>query len=132
MKSFECIVPLRWGDMDAMGHLNNTLYFRLIEEARIQWFLQLGITTAPHGEGPILAHASCDFLKPFTYPAEARILQTVSRIGRASLDHDIVIEKVGEPDVAYAKCKAVIVWMDYQAGRSAPWPEAVRAVLADA
>ena len=31
-------MPIRWGDMDAMGHVNNTLYFRYLETARIAWF----------------------------------------------------------------------------------------------
>ena len=63
MKEFILEVPLRWGDMDAMAHLNNVMYFRLMEEARIQWFQQFGFPTLPSGEAPILAHAACDFVK---------------------------------------------------------------------
>jgi acyl-CoA thioester hydrolase len=129
-KLFETLIPIRWGDMDAMAHLNNTVYFRLIEEARIQWFNALDMVALPTGDGPILAHAACDFLKPMTYPSTAKVTQTVSRVGRSSIDLDCVIERVEEPGVAYAKCKSVVVWMDYQAGKSAPWPERLRAVFA--
>lgn len=129
MKHFELVIPLRWGDLDAMNHLNNTLYFRLMEEARIQWFNRLGFVAGPEGEGPILAHVACDFLKPLTYPADALVKQTVTRVGRSSLDHEILIEKVGEPEAPYAKAKAVLVWMDYRTGRSAPWPERLKALV---
>jgi hypothetical protein len=75
MKDFTCRVPLRWGDMDAMAHINNVVYFRLMEEARIQWFAQMGFSTLPQGEAPILAHASCDFMRALNYPGDAVVTQ---------------------------------------------------------
>jgi acyl-CoA thioester hydrolase len=129
MKHFECIIPLRWGDMDAFAHLNNTLYFRLIEEARIQWFMQLGLNVSLGDDGPILAHASCDFIKPMTYPGTAKVIQDVVRVGRSSVQVDCMIENLEQPGFAWATCKSVIVWMDYRAGKSAPWPDEVRKML---
>jgi acyl-CoA thioester hydrolase len=126
MKYFECIIPLRWGDMDAMAHLNNTLYFRLIEESRIQWFNRMGLSTSAASDGPILAHASCDFVKPMTYPGSAKVMQTVTQVGRSSVQVDCVIEKLEEPGVVYANCKSVVVWMNYRTGNSEAWPDAVR------
>jgi acyl-CoA thioester hydrolase len=129
MKEFDLEVPLRWGDMDAMAHLNNVMYFRLMEEARIQWFAQLGFSTLPVGEAPILAHASCDFVRAMTYPGIAIVRQIVTRVGRSSVEMSISIEKRGEPGVTYATGRTVIVWYDYATGKSAPWPEAVRAAI---
>jgi acyl-CoA thioester hydrolase len=129
MKHFETLIPLRWGDMDAFAHLNNTLYFRLIEEARIQWFMQLGLNISVGDNGPILAHAACDFIKPMTYPSTAKVIQDVVKLGRSSVQVDCVIETVEQPGFAWAKCKSVIVWMDYGAGKSAPWPDKVRSLL---
>ena len=57
MKEFVIEVPQ--DNMDAMSHLNNLMYFRLMEEARIQWFAHFGFPTLPVGEAPILAHAGC-------------------------------------------------------------------------
>ena len=130
MKEFVCEVPLRWGDMDAMAHLNNVQYFRLIEEARIQWFAAFGFSTLPGGEAPILAHASLDFTKAMNYPATARVRQTVSRLGRSSVDMTLTLTTKEEPETVFATGRTVIVWYDYASGRSAPWPEHVRAVLA--
>lgn len=130
MKEFLCEVPLRWGDMDAMAHLNNTVYFRLMEEARIQWFYRLGFSTLPTGQAPILAHVACDFRRAMTYPGTALVKQTITRLGRSSVEMDLAIERTDEPGVAYATGRAVIVWFDYTQNQSAPWPEQVRARLA--
>jgi acyl-CoA thioester hydrolase len=130
MKEFVCEVPLRWGDMDAMAHLNNVQYFRLIEEARIQWMAALGLSTFPSGEALILAHAAMDFVKAMTYPATALVRQTVTRLGRSSVEMAIIINTREEPDTVFATARTVVVWYDYTQTRSAPWPEHVRAALA--
>lgn len=129
MREFLVEVPLRWGDMDAMAHLNNVMYFRLMEEARIQWFQQFGFPTLPAGEAAILAHAACDFVRAMTYPGTAIVRQIVTRVGRSSVEMSLAIEKAGEPGVAYATGRTVIVWYDYGAGKSVPWPEAIRAAI---
>ncbi|MEO8935887.1 MAG: thioesterase family protein [Burkholderiaceae bacterium] len=131
MRVYRKIVPLRWGDMDAMNHLNNTLYFRLMEEARICWFLENGMMTSSDGDGPILAHASCDFLAPMTYPCNAVVGQTVTRIGRSSMDLDMTIEGDEVEPVLYARGRNVLVWMDYRSGKSAPWPDLLLAALGE-
>ena len=46
--------PMRWGEMDALGHMNNVSYFRYFEQARISWFDSLKIDYSPASEGPIL------------------------------------------------------------------------------
>lgn len=131
MKTFIFEIPLRWGDMDAMGHLNNTLYFRLLEEARIQWFAALNLPTHNAAQGPILANISCDFIKPMLYPNTAKVTQIVQKIGRSSLHHHCTIETLAQPGVVYATSQSVVVWMDYQAGKSLAWPEPVRQLFAD-
>jgi len=130
MKEFVCDVPLRWGDMDAMAHLNNTIYFRLMEEARIQWFHEIGFSTLPTGQAPILAHVSCDFLRAMTYPGVARVTQTITKVGRSSVEMALAIERTDEPGTQYATGRSVIVWFHYAANKAQPWPEAVRAVIA--
>jgi acyl-CoA thioester hydrolase len=129
MKEFNVEVPLRWGDMDAMSHLNNVMYFRLMEEARIQWFMHFGLPTLPVGEACILAHASCDFVRAMIYPGVAIVRQTVTRVGRSSIEKSIVIEKSDEPGITYATGRTVIVWYDYTSGQSRPVPDSVRAAL---
>lgn len=129
MRVYTKVIPMRWGDMDAMNHLNNTLYFRLMEEARISWFHDYDLMMRPDGEGPILAHASCDFIKPMTYPCETRVTQSVVRVGRSSLEVEMTIEGDETPPALYAKGKNVLVWVDYTTGTSAAWPDRIRQAL---
>ena len=129
MKNFLVEVPLRWGDMDAMAHLNNVMYFRLMEEARIQWFQQFELPTLPTGEACILAHASCDFVRAMTYPGVAVVRHAVEKLGRSSVEISVTIEKKGEPGVIYATGRNVLVWYDYAAGKSLPWPDKVRRAI---
>ena len=109
---------LRWGDSDALNHLNNTLYFRLMEEARMRILYDAGFEL-PANDGAILAHASCDFLRPLTYPATVRVTHTVTRIGRSSAEFELLLEKVGDDAGPYARGRNVLVWMDYVANTSA-------------
>jgi acyl-CoA thioester hydrolase len=129
MKEYVVEIPLRWGDMDAMSHLNNVMYFRLMEESRIRWFAQFGFPTLPTGEAPILAHVSCDFVRAMTYPGVALVRQIVTRVGRSSVEMSLTIERTDEPGTVYATGRSVIVWYDYESGRSMPWPDHVRQAI---
>lgn len=123
-------IPLRWGDMDAMGHLNNVVYFRLLEESRAQWLAQLGFAALPTNEAPIVAHVACDFLKAMNYPGTALIKQSVVKVGRSSVELVSLIERSDEPNVIYAKGRAVVVWYDYTRAQPQPWPDSIRALIA--
>lgn len=121
--SFCCVMPVRWGDLDAQNHVNNTVYFRYFEEARILLFRQAGLKMADTKVG-LLAHASCDFLKPVLYPATVVIKLVLTHIGRTSMHFDAVIECEGEPGVIYAKGKNVIVGASPVTGKPEPWTPA--------
>ena len=66
--------PIRWGDMDSLGHVNNTVYFRYLEQARIEWLFALTPErSAFEGTGPVIVNASCTFLVPLVYPGEIAV-----------------------------------------------------------
>ena len=79
------IMPIRWGDMDAMGHVNNTIYFRYMEQARISWFEAIGARSGVKGQGPVIVNASCTFIKQLVYPGDVEIKTYVGELGRSSL-----------------------------------------------
>ena len=54
---YEVVIPIRWGDMDAMGHVNNTTYFRYMETVRIDWMHAIGGMPNPLGEGQVIVNA---------------------------------------------------------------------------
>lgn len=117
---FRCVVPVRWGDLDAQNHVNNTVYFRYFEEARAQLFRQAGPPVAGNKVG-ILAHASCDFIRPVLYPATVCVGLVPTHVGRSSLHFDAFITCQDNPDVMYAKGKNIIVGTEIATGKTAPW-----------
>lgn len=119
-------IPIRWGDMDAYGHVNNTVYFRFMEQARVEWIEEQGMVVRPGGIGPVIINASCTFLKPMNYPGSVEVRTYAGHAGRSSLPTHVEMLIDGE---LYAEGAAKIVWMDTQTGKSAPIPEDVRAVL---
>lgn len=119
---FRCSIPLRWGDMDAMRHVNNAVYFRFFEEARMR-MLDNAQAVDRTRRGFVLAHTSCDFLRPLVYPGSVVVVQIIRRVGRSSFALDAVIEREDEPGVAYAKGHYVVVGVDLATGRSMPWLE---------
>jgi acyl-CoA thioester hydrolase len=122
-------VPIRWGDMDAMAHVNNTIYFRYCEIARLDWMFKVGAGVDPAGQGPIVINAFCNFLRQLEFPGEVRVTVYVAKPGRSSFESYHTMERTDEPGVIYAEGGARIVWTDYPAKKSAPMPASFRALL---
>lgn len=128
-------MPIRWGDMDALGHVNNTNYFRYIESARIAWLESVGGLPHPSGEGPVIVSAQMSFIRQLTYPGEIEVRTFVSPPGRSSVEvsHEIrLVGADGEAAEIYAEGAAKVVWVDFAQQKSAPLPQALRAHLPDA
>ena len=130
---FSTHFAMRWSDMDALGHVNNAMYFTYMEQARIAWFqqLNLGNIDIQATEGPILANASCTFLKPILYPSDITVSITVNTPGRTSVHTHYHIGVVGQPD-DYAHGEATIVWMNYLKQQPTPIPPTLRTQLEQA
>lgn len=123
-------MPIRWGDMDAYGHVNNTIYFRYMEQARCEWLEQLGYAVRPEGEAPVIINASCTFLQSLMYPGEVEVRMFIGQPGRSSLMTTYELRQVGQ-EAIYATGASKIVWMNMETGKSAPLPEALRALVED-
>jgi acyl-CoA thioester hydrolase len=125
-------MPIRWGDMDAMGHVNNTNYFRYIESARIAWLEQVGSLPDSRDEGPVIVNASMNFLKQLTYPGEIEVRTFIAPPGRSSIEvsHEIrLLDADGVPGELHANGMAKVVWVDFKVGKSAPLPAGLRSVF---
>lgn len=120
-------VPIAWGDMDAFAHVNNTVYFRWFESARIAYFDHIGFRggTSHDGVGPILASTQCRFRRPLVYPDAVRVGARVSDVGvdRFTMEYRVVAEATG--DVA-ADGSGVVVAFDYRAGGKTALPAGIR------
>ena len=122
-------MPVRWGDMDAYGHVNNTVYFRYMEQVRVEWLEQMGSVVRPdNAVAPVIINAACTFLMPVNYPATLIVRMYGGEPGRSSVMtwYELLVE--GDERL-YAEGSAKVVWMNPQTGKSVPLPEAVRAAV---
>jgi acyl-CoA thioester hydrolase len=130
MKGFPLIVTTRvmWGDLDALGHVNNTRFFRWFEQARIEYFEKVAETalTGKSRIGPILAHTSCDFMRQVHYPEELEIGVRVVKVGETSVAMEYAIGAGDAPDVALARGTAVLVMYDYASMQKVRVPDDLR------
>ena len=126
---FQLEVPIRWGDMDAMGHVNNTTYFRYLETVRLDWARSIGCRPDPQGQGIVIVNAFCTFHKQLEYPGDVLVKMYVSDVGRTSFESWATMERTDDPGVVYAAGGATTVWVDFPAQKSLPIPGWFRAHL---
>lgn len=125
----EMLMPIRWGDMDAYGHVNNTVYFRYMEQARVEWITSLGYKVAPGSESMLMMNGFCNFYQQLSYPGELVLKTFIGNIGRSSLDVFTSMTLSSSPDIEAAVGGATMVWVDLNTGKSSPWPEHVLSKL---
>jgi acyl-CoA thioester hydrolase len=126
---YEMNIPMRWGDMDAMGHLNNTTYFRYLETIRIDWLRSIGCELSPAGEGVVIVNAFCNFYRQLEYPGDVLVKMYVSDLGRSTFESWGTMERADAPGEIYAEGGATTVWVDFPAQKSKPLPDWLRQKL---
>jgi acyl-CoA thioester hydrolase len=126
---YEMVIPIRWGDMDAMGHVNNTLYFRYMEIIRIEWLHRIGGPPDRLAEGPVIVNAFCNFIRQLSYPGDVLARQYVANPGRTSFDTFVTLERSDEPGVFYATGGATTVWINFPQEKSVVLPDWLRAAV---
>jgi len=123
-------IPVAWGEMDAFQHVNNIVYLRYAESARIAYLEYAGLSDTMQGTGigPILASINCRYLFPVTYPDTVRVGTRVTEIGadRFTVHFRIVSTRHGR---VAAQGDSVIVAYDYHSGTKALLTPAMRAAI---
>ena len=127
--TLEMTIPIRWGDMDAMGHVNNTIYFRYMETVRLEWLYSVGATRDENGDGPVIVNAFCNFIRQLEYPGDVVARHYVANPGRTSFEAYITLERADQPGVVYADGGAKTVWVNYSRGKSVPLPDRLRRLI---
>jgi acyl-CoA thioester hydrolase len=120
-------IPIWWGDQDAFGHVNNTVYFRWYESARIVYLDRVGLNGPKAGSslGPILAAITGNYRLPLTYPDTVHVGARVTRIGRASFTMEHLAYSERHACVA-GDGTSTLVLFDYAANRAHPVPDSIR------
>ena len=115
-------MDIRWGDMDAYGHVNNTIYFLYAQEARFEMLIKKGFNISPHKTSPILAQADCKFIKPITYPESIKIETWFAGINGKKVFFEHIIKSKLDIDTTYAIIESTIVWYDFENKKSVEVP----------
>ena len=126
---YEMSIPIRWGDMDAMGHVNNAVYFRYLEIVRVEWLRSLGGAPDPQGEGPVIANAFCNFYRQLEFPGTLLARHYVANPGRSSFDAFVTLERTDQPGLVHAAGGATTVWVNFPQQKSVPLPDWLRNAL---
>jgi acyl-CoA thioester hydrolase len=119
-------IPIRWGDMDGMNHVNNTIYFRYLEIARIDWARSIGCQPNPQGDGIVIVNAFCNFHRQLEYPGDVLVKMYVSSPGRSSFESWGTMERDDDPGAIYATGGATTVWVNFPTQKSMPLPDWMR------
>ena len=119
-------MPVRWRDLDAFNHVNNSKYLSYLEEARLQWMLTLPGHGMDDHVAPVVAAAQLSYRRPIEWPSEVAIELFVERLGNTSLTVGHRIVGATDPEVLFCDGNVVLVWIDRDSGRAAPLPDAVR------
>ena len=121
---FRTPVSLRWSDLDAFNHVNNSRYLTFLEQARIEWFETLDEPWMDDHSAPEVASATLNFKRPIAYPAQVAVELFTDKLGTSSvvIGHRIV----AADGTVHCDGQVVAVWVDRQTGKPTPLPPGVR------
>ncbi|MDH4585315.1 acyl-CoA thioesterase [Pseudomonas sp. BN415] len=122
-------IPVRWGDMDSYGHVNNTLYIQYLEEARVAWFERLGIAMNNVPQGPVVLQTLHTYLKPVVHPATVVIELHAGPVGNSSLVVEHRLSTLEDPSTLYGEGHCKLVWIDHATDRAVPVPDDLRLAM---
>jgi len=120
--------PVQWGDQDLFGHVNNIVYFRWFESARVEYLNRLGFARL-HGDedhGPIIAHLACNFRRQLEFPDTVRIGTRVTRLGHTSFAVEHGIWSTSKGGTLVADGNSTIVFFDYSNQKPTRVPDEIR------
>jgi acyl-CoA thioester hydrolase len=124
----EVNLPIYWGEMDTLGHVNNSVYFKYMEQARVSWIASVHGQVSSQDEGPVIANTFCNFYRPLVFPGQLVAKLYVANPGRTSIDTFVSIERADEPGTVHAAGGATLVWVSMQDGRPLPLPPFLRSL----
>lgn len=117
------IQPVAWGDMDAFGHVNNVLYYRYMESARIRYMDELNIFQ--HDVCTVVASNQCKYIRPVFYPDQLKIGARVEEMRNSALRMSYLLWSEQQQAIV-ALGEAVMVCVDKENMLKLPIPEIIR------
>jgi acyl-CoA thioester hydrolase len=127
---FTASIDVRWRDLDAFNHVNNSNYLTYLEEARLQWLSHVPGPWFDDHAMPVMAAVQLNYRRPIEWPAQLRVELFCERLGTSSMTIGHRLLDAGDHDRLYADGHVVMVWMDPASGKPVPLPDAIRAAAA--
>lgn len=115
-------MTIRWGDMDALGHVNNSVYFTYFEQARQQWIHGLQIIT-PENQASVIMKAKIHYQKPIIYPQQIIVEVHILEIGRTSFRVGHKIIDANDSNICFTLAEVTLVWINTKTGRPCAIPQ---------
>lgn len=134
LHGFPIVIALavEWGDQDCFQHVNNTVYLKWCETARVVYLELAGMwpLIRQEGKGPILAALHCDYRLPVTFPDTIQVGARITRIGNSSfrMEHAVVSLR---QDALVAESDSVLVFVEYKSNQPLPVPDSIRDAFAE-
>lgn len=117
---------IRWGDLDAYNHLNNTAYFLYVQEARFELMRHYNLSYDGKAQSaPILLHTSFSFKKQVNYPETILIETYLVKVERKKVFLEHVVKSATHPDLIYGLCEALVMWYDFERNVTVNPPEEI-------
>ena len=120
--SYSCLIPIRWGDMDAQAHVNNGVYLTYFEQARCEHLARVDLVVrGGEDEGPVVAQAELRWRNQLSYPGAARVYLRNTGIRRDSYRAEYAVYDEASGTLA-ADGSTLLIWANFKTGKRAPMP----------
>lgn len=129
MPEFIIQLPVRWGDMDAFGHVSNAVYLRYLEECRAAWMESVPSRWQGSETGPVVANININYRRPLHWPADIEVTLRPLSPGRSSikLEHEVRGKNSESREMeVFADATCTLVWIDKKTGEPVPLPTCIR------
>lgn len=117
--------PVAWGDMDAFQHVNNVIYFRYFESARVEFFNKTNLWQLFIEENVriVVVKLECNYVTEIVHPAEIEIAVALKKIGNSSITVQHIVKNKG---AIAAHGEGIIVGTNPATGKSVPWTDKLK------
>jgi acyl-CoA thioester hydrolase len=119
-------MDVRWQDLDAYNHVNNSNYLVYLQEARVKWLQQLPDPWHTEDGAPVMAHSELNYRLPIEFPADIQIELYVNRLGTSSMTIGHRIVDSDDATKIHCDGSVTMVWINPKTGRPVPLPQAMR------
>lgn len=125
-------ISVRWRDLDAFNHVNNSNYLTFLEESRLQWLQHLKGPWMDEHAVPVMAASQINYRLPIEWPAQLKVELYCSRMGNSSMTIGHRIVNADDHNKLYCDGHVVMVWMDPASGKAVSLPQPIKDAAASA